>query len=142
MNKSWRCDRCKNLVAFTLHRLDIGDGKDVDLKDCPISKLRQQCIKYLGPVCSYTVHIQIVFTLTLHMVVMHYVKYRMKWSCYSNPHIVVCPACWISKRGNIMNTLLSMGGLFTKRLEIFWIHSMEASIYSLWAPQRNSMLVW
>ncbi|KDO61086.1 hypothetical protein CISIN_1g036779mg, partial [Citrus sinensis] len=29
--------------------LDIGDGKDVDLKDCPISKLRQQCIEYLGP---------------------------------------------------------------------------------------------
>ncbi|KAI8006354.1 Triosephosphate isomerase, cytosolic [Camellia lanceoleosa] len=30
-------------------RLDIGDGKEVDLKECPRSKLRQQCIKYLGP---------------------------------------------------------------------------------------------
>ncbi|KAI6674131.1 hypothetical protein NL676_002037 [Syzygium grande] len=29
--------------------LDIGDGKDLDLKECPRSKLRQQCIKYLGP---------------------------------------------------------------------------------------------
>ncbi|KAL3627597.1 IQ domain-containing protein iqm3 [Castilleja foliolosa] len=29
--------------------LDIGDGKEVDLKGCPRSKLRQQCIKYLGP---------------------------------------------------------------------------------------------
>ncbi|XVF76245.1 hypothetical protein PTKIN_Ptkin13bG0250700 [Pterospermum kingtungense] len=29
--------------------LDIGDGKEVDLKECPRSKLRQQCIKYLGP---------------------------------------------------------------------------------------------
>ncbi|PIA58929.1 hypothetical protein AQUCO_00400055v1 [Aquilegia coerulea] len=29
--------------------LDIGDGKDVELKECPRSKLRQQCIKYLGP---------------------------------------------------------------------------------------------
>ncbi|KAI3992347.1 hypothetical protein MKX01_030068 [Papaver californicum] len=29
--------------------LDIGDGRDVDLKECPRSKLRQQCIKYLGP---------------------------------------------------------------------------------------------
>ncbi|KAL2933731.1 IQ domain-containing protein IQM3 [Bienertia sinuspersici] len=29
--------------------LDIGDGKDIDLKICPRSKLRQQCIKYLGP---------------------------------------------------------------------------------------------
>ncbi|XP_022982921.1 IQ domain-containing protein IQM3-like [Cucurbita maxima] len=29
--------------------LDIGDGKDVDLKECPRSKLRQQTIKYLGP---------------------------------------------------------------------------------------------
>ncbi|KAK2978880.1 hypothetical protein RJ640_030929 [Escallonia rubra] len=30
-------------------RLDVGDGKDVDLKECPRSKLRKQCIKYLGP---------------------------------------------------------------------------------------------
>ncbi|KAG8376687.1 hypothetical protein BUALT_Bualt09G0089800 [Buddleja alternifolia] len=29
--------------------LDLGDGKDVDLKECPRSKLRKQCIKYLGP---------------------------------------------------------------------------------------------
>ncbi|XP_071700823.1 IQ domain-containing protein IQM3-like [Rutidosis leptorrhynchoides] len=29
--------------------LDVGDGKEVDLKECPRSKLRQQCIKYLGP---------------------------------------------------------------------------------------------
>ncbi|KAF8041942.1 hypothetical protein BT93_A0521 [Corymbia citriodora subsp. variegata] len=29
--------------------LDLGDGKDIDLKDCPRSKLRRQCIKYLGP---------------------------------------------------------------------------------------------
>ncbi|XVF55678.1 hypothetical protein PTKIN_Ptkin06aG0056300 [Pterospermum kingtungense] len=29
--------------------LDIGDGKDIDLKECPRSKLRQHCIKYLGP---------------------------------------------------------------------------------------------
>ncbi|KAJ4705169.1 IQ domain-containing protein [Melia azedarach] len=29
--------------------LDIGDGKDKELKECPRSKLRCQCIKYLGP---------------------------------------------------------------------------------------------
>ncbi|KAI3933158.1 hypothetical protein MKW92_000705 [Papaver armeniacum] len=29
--------------------LDIGDGKNFEVKDCPRSKLRQQCIKYLGP---------------------------------------------------------------------------------------------
>ncbi|KAL4590766.1 hypothetical protein LXL04_003709 [Taraxacum kok-saghyz] len=29
--------------------LDVGDGKTVDLKECPRSKLREQCIKYLGP---------------------------------------------------------------------------------------------
>ncbi|XP_010683780.2 IQ domain-containing protein IQM3 [Beta vulgaris subsp. vulgaris] len=29
--------------------LDVGDGKDIDLKVCPRSKLRVQCIKYLGP---------------------------------------------------------------------------------------------
>lgn len=35
---------------FFLCRLDVGDGKELDLKECPRSKLRQQCIKYLGPV--------------------------------------------------------------------------------------------
>ncbi|KAG8647073.1 hypothetical protein MANES_09G059000v8 [Manihot esculenta] len=29
--------------------LDIGDGKELDLQECPRSKLRQQCVKYLGP---------------------------------------------------------------------------------------------
>ncbi|KAJ4979197.1 hypothetical protein NE237_009977 [Protea cynaroides] len=29
--------------------LDIGEGKEVDLRKCPRSKLKQQCIKYLGP---------------------------------------------------------------------------------------------
>ncbi|KAL5545893.1 hypothetical protein UlMin_005580 [Ulmus minor] len=29
--------------------LDIGDGKELDLEECPRSKLRKQCIKYLGP---------------------------------------------------------------------------------------------
>ncbi|PSS04973.1 IQ domain-containing protein [Actinidia chinensis var. chinensis] len=29
--------------------LDIGDGKEVDLKKCPRSRLQQQCIIYLGP---------------------------------------------------------------------------------------------
>ncbi|KAH8505808.1 hypothetical protein H0E87_012857 [Populus deltoides] len=32
--------------------LDVGDGKELDLKECPRSKLREQCIKYLGPVCA------------------------------------------------------------------------------------------
>ncbi|KAL9422379.1 hypothetical protein AB3S75_034616 [Citrus x aurantiifolia] len=29
--------------------LDIGDGKEVDLKDCPRLRLQQECIKYLRP---------------------------------------------------------------------------------------------
>ncbi|XP_075639240.1 IQ domain-containing protein IQM3-like [Castanea sativa] len=29
--------------------LDAGEGKELDLKECSRSKLRQQCIKYLGP---------------------------------------------------------------------------------------------
>ena len=33
-------------------RLDLGAGKEIDLKECPRSKLRQQCIKYLGPVST------------------------------------------------------------------------------------------
>ncbi|KAJ6727404.1 IQ DOMAIN-CONTAINING PROTEIN IQM6 [Salix purpurea] len=32
--------------------LDIGDGKEIDLKVCPRIKLCQECIQYLGPVCS------------------------------------------------------------------------------------------
>ncbi|PIN08715.1 hypothetical protein CDL12_18704 [Handroanthus impetiginosus] len=29
--------------------LDIGDGKEVDLDECPRSRLREECINYLGP---------------------------------------------------------------------------------------------
>ncbi|KAK7349259.1 hypothetical protein VNO77_06484 [Canavalia gladiata] len=29
--------------------LDIGDGKEVNLEECPRSELHRQCIKYLGP---------------------------------------------------------------------------------------------
>ncbi|CAN6344420.1 unnamed protein product [Urochloa humidicola] len=29
--------------------LDVGDGKDVDLPECPRTLLKMQCIKYLGP---------------------------------------------------------------------------------------------
>ncbi|KAL9236061.1 hypothetical protein vseg_010769 [Gypsophila vaccaria] len=29
--------------------LDVGEGKDLDLEECPRSKLRKQLIKYLGP---------------------------------------------------------------------------------------------
>ncbi|KAL0543688.1 hypothetical protein IC582_018791 [Cucumis melo] len=29
--------------------LDVGDGKDLELNECPRSKLKQQCIVYLGP---------------------------------------------------------------------------------------------
>ncbi|KAK7278637.1 hypothetical protein RJT34_23671 [Clitoria ternatea] len=29
--------------------LDLGNGKNIDLEKCPRSKLRKQCIKYLGP---------------------------------------------------------------------------------------------
>jgi len=31
-------------------RLDVGDGKDVDLPECPRTLLKKQCIRYLGPV--------------------------------------------------------------------------------------------
>ncbi|VAI43478.1 unnamed protein product [Triticum turgidum subsp. durum] len=29
--------------------LDIGEGKDVDLPECPRARLKKQCIRYLGP---------------------------------------------------------------------------------------------
>ncbi|XP_058107713.1 IQ domain-containing protein IQM3-like isoform X3 [Magnolia sinica] len=36
--------------------LDIGDGRDIDLKDCSRTLLRQQFIKYLGPKKKGTFH--------------------------------------------------------------------------------------
>ncbi|KAH0990185.1 hypothetical protein GBA52_001668 [Prunus armeniaca] len=39
---------CKTIQPF-FYWLDVGDGKDVNLKDCPRSVLTLQCIKYLGP---------------------------------------------------------------------------------------------
>lgn len=35
---------------FQNYRLDIGEGKEVNIERCPRSKLQLQCIKYLGPV--------------------------------------------------------------------------------------------
>ncbi|OMO68283.1 putative calmodulin binding protein [Corchorus olitorius] len=41
---------CKNDAGQPFfYWLDVGDGKDIDLEQCPRTKLRQQCIKYLGP---------------------------------------------------------------------------------------------
>lgn len=45
------------IFAVCLCRLDVGNGKELDLKECPRSKLRQQCIKYMGPVSSSLDHI-------------------------------------------------------------------------------------
>lgn len=45
-----------NIIDIYLHRLDIGDGKEVDLEDCPRLRLQQECIKYLGPVCFQRSH--------------------------------------------------------------------------------------
>jgi hypothetical protein len=40
-----------NLIELTcICRLDVGDGKDVDLPECPRTLLKKQCIRYLGPV--------------------------------------------------------------------------------------------
>lgn len=35
-----------------MYRLDIGEGKEVNLEKCPRIKLQSQCIKYLGPVST------------------------------------------------------------------------------------------
>lgn len=45
-----------NFVFYdTICRLDVGDGKEINLEKCPRSTLQRQCIKYLGPV-SYLVY--------------------------------------------------------------------------------------
>lgn len=33
-----------------MYRLDIGEGKEVNLEKCHRNKLQSQCVKYLGPV--------------------------------------------------------------------------------------------
>ncbi|PAN16031.1 hypothetical protein PAHAL_3G027500 [Panicum hallii] len=35
--------------STSIGRLDVGDGKVVDLPECPRTLLKKQCIKYLGP---------------------------------------------------------------------------------------------
>lgn len=42
------------MIVPILRRLDIGGGKEVDIDECPRSKLRLECIEYLGPVCTIT----------------------------------------------------------------------------------------
>ncbi|KAK6156298.1 hypothetical protein DH2020_010546 [Rehmannia glutinosa] len=39
----------RNTYQPFFYWLDIGDGKAVDLDECPRSRLRQECINYLGP---------------------------------------------------------------------------------------------
>ncbi|KAL4311432.1 hypothetical protein GQ457_01G048670 [Hibiscus cannabinus] len=43
----WLHSQCQE--PFFYCRLDIGEGKEVNIEQCPRSKLQQQCIKYLGP---------------------------------------------------------------------------------------------
>ena len=44
----------KYVYFYEMYRLDIGEGKEVNLEKCPRSKLQSQCIKYLGPVSTWT----------------------------------------------------------------------------------------
>lgn len=41
-------------VYMYIYRLDVGNGKEINHDRCPRLRLQQQCIKYLGPVCSHT----------------------------------------------------------------------------------------
>ena len=39
-----------DFLLIALFRLDVGEGKEINLERCPRLKLLSQCIKYLGPV--------------------------------------------------------------------------------------------
>lgn len=57
--------------SFEIWRLDVGDGKEINLEKCPRSKLHRQCIKYLGPVSFKTSYLNWYSThiwLFLHFV--------------------------------------------------------------------------
>lgn len=38
------------MLSISRCRLDVGDGKEINLEKCPRFNLQHQCIKYLGPV--------------------------------------------------------------------------------------------
>ena len=51
-NSFMYCWSCKFATPF---RLDVGDGKEVEVEECPRSKLQENSIKYLGPVCNFLI---------------------------------------------------------------------------------------
>ena len=59
-------------MLLCVGRLDIGDGKELDLEKCPRSKLREQCVNYPGPVSSY---MDPIISLRVHLV--HRVRNRL-----------------------------------------------------------------
>lgn len=38
------------ILMVNICRLDVGDGKEINLEKCPRATLQRQSIKYLGPV--------------------------------------------------------------------------------------------
>lgn len=76
-----------NVPSFAC-RLDIGDGKELDLKDCPRSKLRQQCIRYLGPVGASVINSLKFSTIDfygIHFVFLRDLKFYPSL-CYPDMH--------------------------------------------------------
>ncbi|KAL5053805.1 hypothetical protein RYX36_034487 [Vicia faba] len=49
VEQSWYLSKTWLLEFFLYRKLDIGEGREVNLEKCPRFKLQLQCIKYLGP---------------------------------------------------------------------------------------------
>lgn len=67
-----------NVIRYLSWRLDVGDGKEVNLDKCPRTKLQRQCIKYLGPV-SLQLHLSLYFCQT-NWIHKHYIQQRERES--------------------------------------------------------------
>jgi cell division protein FtsW (lipid II flippase) len=57
---AWMISALSCIGLLLVYRLDIGDGKEVDLPECKRSKLHEQQIEYLGPVSVFSMPLEAV----------------------------------------------------------------------------------
>lgn len=143
-----------NVPCF-MCRLDVGEGKDLDLKKCPRSELRQQCIRYLGPVGASVLVIVFDYCLLCAIHLFSFMTFKFYPILCLSWYAIFFTLYWISfcllvvvvvefsTREYITSMLLLMGKLFTHKPESYWIQMRDRkpSGSLLWAPLRNSMLV-
>lgn len=84
------------IIIIIICRLDVGDGKEINLDKCPRSTLQRQCIKYLGPVSYLWANPMFGFTESLEPIsyiylMLLFIFAEWKGRIWSN--------CWEGKAG-------------------------------------------